>query len=51
VYPDRRLDYVMVSWPRRRNAGHVAACHLAGTDPMDGVWPSDHYAVVADLDM
>ena len=51
VYPDRRLDYVMVSWPRRRNAGHVAACHLAGTEPIDGVWPSDHYAVVADLDM
>jgi endonuclease/exonuclease/phosphatase family metal-dependent hydrolase len=51
VYPDRRLDYVMVSWPRRRNAGHVAACHLAGTEPVDGVWPSDHFTVVADLDM
>lgn len=51
VYPDRRLDYVLVSWPRRRNAGHVAACHLNGTAPVDGVWASDHYAVVADLDM
>lgn len=51
VYPDRRLDYVMVSWPRRRNAGHVAACRLAGTAAVDDVWPSDHYAVVADLDL
>jgi endonuclease/exonuclease/phosphatase family metal-dependent hydrolase len=51
VYPDRRLDYVMVSWPRRRNAGHVAACRVAGTEPVDGVWPSDHFAVVADLDL
>ncbi|MCD9623298.1 endonuclease/exonuclease/phosphatase family protein [Rhabdothermincola salaria] len=51
VYPDRRLDYVMVSWPRRRNSGHVAACHLAGTEPVDGVWPSDHFAVVTDVDM
>ena len=51
VHPDRRLDYVMVSWPRRRNAGHVAACHLAGTEPVDDVWASDHFAVVADLDM
>ncbi len=51
VYPDRRLDYVMVSWPRRRNAGHVAACHLAGTEPVDGIWASDHFAVVADIDL
>lgn len=51
VYPDRRLDYVMVSWPRRRGAGHVAACHLAGTEPVAGVWPSDHFCVVADIDL
>jgi hypothetical protein len=23
--------------------------HLAGDHPVDGVWPSDHAAVVADL--
>ncbi len=51
VHPDRRLDYVMVSWPRRRNAGHVASCSLAGTEPVDGVWASDHFAVVAEIDM
>jgi endonuclease/exonuclease/phosphatase family metal-dependent hydrolase len=51
VYPDRRLDYVLVSWPRLRNAGHVSACHLAGTEPVSDVWASDHYCVVADLDL
>lgn len=50
VYPDRRLDYVLVSWPRKRGAGHVAACHLAGTEPVAGIWPSDHFCVVADVD-
>jgi hypothetical protein len=41
----------MVTWPRRRGAGHVDDCRLAGTAAIDGVWPSDHYAVVADLDL
>jgi len=39
-----------VSWPRQQGAGHVAACHLAGTEPVTGVWPSDHFCVVADID-
>lgn len=51
VHPNRRLDYVMVTWPRRRGVGHVVGCHLAGTTPVEGVWPSDHYAVVADVDL
>jgi endonuclease/exonuclease/phosphatase family metal-dependent hydrolase len=51
AHPDRRLDYVMVSWPRRRGVGHVRGCRLAGTAPVRDVWPSDHHAVVADLDL
>ena len=51
AYPERRLDYVMVSWPRQRNAGHVASCWLAANAPVDGVWPSDHFGVVADIEM
>jgi endonuclease/exonuclease/phosphatase family metal-dependent hydrolase len=51
VYPNRRLDYVMVSWPRARGLGHVASCSLAGTEPVDGVWASDHYAVCAEVDL
>ena len=51
VRPNRRLDYVMVTWPRRRGRGHVDGCELAGTGPVDGTWPSDHHAVVADIDL
>ena len=35
--------------PRPRPVGNVMACRLAATAPVDGVQPSDHYAVVADL--
>ena len=51
IHPHRRLDYVMVSTPRRPGAGHVHRCFLAGTDAIDGVWASDHFAVVAEVEM
>jgi hypothetical protein len=47
--PDRRLDYVFVGFPRPDGAGHVVDAHLAGTEPVGGILPSDHYAVVAEL--
>lgn len=47
--PDRRIDYVLIGRPRRGGAGHVVRCSLAGTTPQEGIVPSDHYAVVADL--
>lgn len=47
--PNRRIDYLLVSWPRRRPIGNPLRCWLAGTEPVDGVQPSDHYAVAADL--
>jgi len=46
--PQRRLDYVLVGWPRRKGLGRVASCRVVD-QPVDGVQPSDHYAVVADL--
>lgn len=46
---DRRLDYIFVGRPGPGGAGHVVECSLAGNEPVDGVWPSDHYAVVAGL--
>lgn len=49
AWPGRRLDYVLVGWPRARPLGNVVSCRLAGTEPVDGIQPSDHYAVVADL--
>lgn len=51
IHPHRRLDYVMVSTPRRRGAGHVRSCSLAGIAAVDGVWASDHFAVVAEVDL
>ncbi len=47
--PDRRIDYILVGAPGPGKAGHVTACRLAGTDSTEGLWPSDHFAVVADL--
>lgn len=49
TWPNRRLDYVLVSWPRPDGIGTPSGCWLAGVEPVDGVQPSDHFAVVADL--
>jgi endonuclease/exonuclease/phosphatase family metal-dependent hydrolase len=49
AWPDRRLDYVFVSWPRPKPLGNPVAAHLAGIAPVDGIVPSDHAAVVVDL--
>lgn len=47
--PNRRIDYIFVGEPMARGAGHVVDCRLAGNAPVDGLWPSDHFAVVAEL--
>jgi endonuclease/exonuclease/phosphatase family metal-dependent hydrolase len=47
--PDRRIDYILAGWPKAGGAGHVVECRLEGRDPVDGVHPSDHLAVVAEL--
>lgn len=49
AWPERRLDYVLVGWPRPRPAGNPVSVGLFGRDPVDGVVPSDHWGVVADL--
>jgi endonuclease/exonuclease/phosphatase family metal-dependent hydrolase len=49
AWPERRLDYILVGWPRPRPLGNPVTCRLVGTDPVGGVQPSDHYGVVADL--
>jgi endonuclease/exonuclease/phosphatase family metal-dependent hydrolase len=46
---DRRIDYVFVGWRKENGAGHVVDARVAAVDPIDGVHPSDHYAVVAEL--
>jgi endonuclease/exonuclease/phosphatase family metal-dependent hydrolase len=46
---DRRIDYVFVGWPKAGGLGHVTSCEVVGTEPVDGVVPSDHYGVLAEL--
>lgn len=46
---DRRIDYIFAGWPEGRGAGQVVSCRLAGNEPVSGLWPSDHLAVVAEL--
>lgn len=57
LWPRRRLDYVFVVWPRPKPLGNPVSAQLAGTEPIvydggpdGGIVPSDHYAVVVDLD-
>ncbi|MFG3250637.1 endonuclease/exonuclease/phosphatase family protein [Streptomyces sp. NPDC048187] len=47
--PSVRIDYVRVGAPGPGGLGRVLAVRRAGAGPVDGVWPSDHAAVVADL--
>jgi endonuclease/exonuclease/phosphatase family metal-dependent hydrolase len=49
--PDARIDYVLVGTPRGGGAALVTGARVAGDGPRDGVWPSDHAAVVADLQL
>lgn len=51
TWPNRRLDYIFVSWPRPRPMGNPTKVWLAGLDAIDSVHPSDHAAVVADIRM
>jgi hypothetical protein len=46
---DRRIDHVLA---RPGHAGQsivVDAVHIAGDAPLDGLYPSDHWAVVCDV--
>ena len=49
AWPERRLDYIMVGWPRPRPWGNPVDVRLFGTEPSGGVVASDHYGVVAEL--
>jgi endonuclease/exonuclease/phosphatase family metal-dependent hydrolase len=48
VIPDSRIDYILVGLPHG-DRGRVGSAWLAGDKPVKEVWPSDHFAVVADL--
>ena len=48
-WPNRRLDYLFVTWPRPKPVGNPVRAWLAGVEPVGGVQASDHFAVVADV--
>ena len=47
--PSGRIDYVFVRGPDAYLRGEPVAARLALDQPAGGVWPSDHFAVVADI--
>jgi endonuclease/exonuclease/phosphatase family metal-dependent hydrolase len=47
--PDARIDYVFVGPPGGDGLGQVLDAELFGTEPVGGVWASDHFGVLAVL--
>jgi endonuclease/exonuclease/phosphatase family metal-dependent hydrolase len=45
----RRIDYVLIRGGPYGPLLDVADCRLVLTEPLDGVWASDHFGVLADL--
>ena len=45
----RRIEHVLVRAGRHGALLQVLRCDLLLDQPVDGVWASDHYGVVADL--
>ncbi len=46
---ERRIDYVLAGWRRADGRGQAVSCRVVGDEPIDGVWPSDHFGVLAEL--
>lgn len=47
--PDRRIDYVFVGWRRPSGAGRVEACRVVCDRALGGVFPSDHFGLLAEI--
>jgi len=47
--PDRRIDYVFAGYPTAQGVGLIERCAVVFDDVVDGVWPSDHFGVYAEL--
>jgi endonuclease/exonuclease/phosphatase family metal-dependent hydrolase len=48
--PGRRIDYIMVRCGDHGASLDIRACELGFAHPVDGIWASDHFGVVADLE-
>jgi endonuclease/exonuclease/phosphatase family metal-dependent hydrolase len=53
AWPNRRLDYVLIGWPRPKPTGNPIDARLVADGPVkvggERIWASDHAAVVAEL--
>ncbi len=46
----RRIDYIFVRCDEHGPTLAISACALAFAEAVDGVWASDHFGVIADLE-
>jgi endonuclease/exonuclease/phosphatase family metal-dependent hydrolase len=47
--PERRVDYIFVGLPTKAGLGDVLSCRLVCNQSVNGVWPSDHFGLLAEL--
>lgn len=48
----RRIDYIFMGSPHDYpRFARISACRIVMDKPTDGIWPSDHYAVYATIDV
>jgi endonuclease/exonuclease/phosphatase family metal-dependent hydrolase len=51
--PERRIDYIFTGYPIRIGEGYgigkVVVCRVVCDESHEGVWPSDHFGVYAEL--
>jgi endonuclease/exonuclease/phosphatase family metal-dependent hydrolase len=47
--PDRRIDYIFSGFHGRGGGGRPVECRVVADEPADGIWPSDHFGLLAVL--
>lgn len=47
--PCRRIDYIFAGLPGRAALGKIESCRVVCNEEEDGVWPTDHFGVFAEL--
>ena len=47
--PDKRIDYIFTGYPLADGVGVLEDCRVVCDDEKDGVWPTDHFGVYAEL--
>jgi len=47
--PERRIDYIFVGLPTMEGLGDILSCKIVCDEAENGVWPSDHFGLLAEL--